>query len=483
MANEPSWDEMFAPKATETEVTDVAQADPRSIPDETSQSVTPETAAQSTPPSRRIRKLQEQRAAVERTRDALATEDAARRALVLETSVNPLGAASVSGESSPTQKDFLDEPSFAELLVTAPHQPSHGRRAPRRGLGCLAVLLATVLVLGGGATAVYLSFEQPIRSLLGWQEPIDFVGTGSGSVIVTIENGQVGADVARTLARFGVTKTYGAFYALLLKNPQVTFSPGSYALKRGMSAAEALRAFADPATKVSTQLVFPEGITVAGVIKKLALVSESTKVTGDQLTAAAKDFRTFGLPAEAPSLEGYLFPATYTFDPGTTAHAMLQRMVDEMFTRLDAAKVAPADRHRVLTLAALTQKEGGNSADFYKVSRVWQNRLAAGMNLQSDATVRYGAGGSKIATTDGERADVANKYNTYANPGLPVGPISNPGEEAIKATLTPAPGNWLFFVLIDGSTGETTFSATVAEHNAAVKVWQKWLRDHPGFDK
>ncbi|MBC7518135.1 MAG: endolytic transglycosylase MltG [Microbacteriaceae bacterium] len=338
-------------------------------------------------------------------------------------------------------------------------------------------------MLSGGAAAVYFSFEQPIRSLLGWQEPTDFIGSGSGRVIINIENGQVGGDVAHTLQAAGVTKTYGAFYSLLLKNPNVIFSPGSYALNKGMSAAAALRALEDPTSKVSTQLVFPEGITVAGVIKKLAAFSDSTKVTGEQLTAAAADFRSFGLPATAPSLEGYLFPATYTFDPGTTAHAMLQRMVDEMFARLDSLGVVPADRHRVLTLAALTQKEGGNTADFYKVARVWQNRLDAGMKLQSDATVRYGAGGSKIATTDAERANPANKYNTYANAGLPIGPISNPGEDAILATMKPAPGNWLFFVLINGSTGETTFSATGAEHDTAVKVWQQWLRDHPGFDK
>ncbi|MEO7123486.1 MAG: endolytic transglycosylase MltG, partial [Lacisediminihabitans sp.] len=161
---------------------------------------------------------------------------------------------------------------------------------------------------------------------------------------------------------------------------------------------------------------------------------------------------------------------------------IFQVMVDAMFKHLDADGVAPADRHRVLTLAALTQKEGGSDADFYKVARVWDNRIAQGMNLQSDATVSYGIGGTTISTTNAERADKSNPYNTYANPGLPIGPISNPGQVAIDATLHPAQGPWLFFVLVNGETGETAFSTTLAEHNVAVKQWQTWLRAHPGFD-
>jgi UPF0755 protein len=136
----------------------------------------------------------------------------------------------------------------------------------------------------------------------------------------------------------------------------------------------------------------------------------------------------------------------------------------------------------VLTLAALTQKEGGSTEDFYKVARVWDNRIAQGMKLQSDATVSYGSGGTTISTTEAERADKSNPYNTYANPGLPIGPISNPGAKAIDATLHPADGPWLYFVLVNGETGETAFSTTAAEHNAAVKKWQAWLRAHPGFD-
>jgi UPF0755 protein len=357
------------------------------------------------------------------------------------------------------------------------------RNRPRRKLTWLWALLTVLVILVGGGTAGWFAFQPQIRHVLGWEEGNDFTGDGTSKVIVTIKNGQIGSDVAKTLQAAGVTKSYAAFYSLLLKQkPEVNFEPGSYSLRKEMSAKAALAALKDPASKVVTRVVVPEGTTVKGVIARLAKLSDATGVTADQLTAAAADFHSYGLPAEAPSLEGYLFPATYNLDPGLTAHDMVQMMVKEMFARLDAAGVAPADRHHVLTLAALTQKEGGNAADFLKVARVWDNRLAQGMHLQSDATVSYGVGGTTISTTDAERADASNPYNTYANPGLPIGPISNPGEAAINATLHPADGPWLYFVLVNGETGETTFSTTLAEHNAAVKVWQAWLRAHPGFD-
>lgn len=366
-------------------------------------------------------------------------------------------------------------------------RPPKGRQRrpgkPRRRLAWLWVLLSVVVVAAVGASYVWFTYQPQVRHVLGWEESNDFVGSGSGQVVITITNGQIGEDVAHTLKNAGVTKSFAAFYDLLLQQtPQVQFHPGSYSLRKSMSAKAALTAIRDPKNHVVTRVTLPEGITVKGVIGRLTALSEATGISADQLKTAAADYRSYGLPAEAPSLEGYLFPATYSLDPGITAHQVFQTMVNEMFKRLDAAGVLPADRHRVLTLAALTQKEGGNAADFLKVARVWDNRLAQGMNLQSDATVSYGVGGTTISTTDAERADKSNPYNTYANPGLPIGPISNPGQAAIDATLHPADGPWLYFVLINGETGETTFSTTLAEHNAAVKVWQAWLRAHPGFD-
>lgn len=354
------------------------------------------------------------------------------------------------------------------------------RPKKRRRFTWLWVLLSFVVVIGAGSTAVWFIFEPQIKQVLGIQAPVDYTDSGTGSVVINITNGQTGGDVAKTLATSGVTKTYEAFYSLLLTKPDVTFAPGSYRLRNRMSARSALTALQDPANKVSTRISFPEGTTLKGVIAKLADLSQNTGVTAEQLTAAAADYKTFGLPAQAPSLEGYLFPAVYTLVPKMTAHQILQSFVSRMFTSLDTAGVAPADRHRVLTLAALTQKEGGSDADFLKVARVWDNRIAAGMNLQSDATVSYGSGGTTVNTTAAQRADKSNLYNTYANPGLPIGPIANPGDAAISATLHPAAGGWLYFVVVNCSTRETAFSVTFAQQQAATAQLGAWLKANPG---
>jgi UPF0755 protein len=370
------------------------------------------------------------------------------------------------------------QPKKRSLYDTGGNEPPKKRK---RRLTWLWVLI-TVLVIGAaGAYGVWYFFEDKVRAVMGWELPIDYTGTGNGTKVdIVIKSGDIGEDVARTLHAAGVTMTFDSFYKLLLsENPAPSFQPGTYSLEKQMSAASALTALKDPANRVVSHVLVKEGAKLTTVLKLLA---DGTGIDIAEFTTAAADLASFGIPAQAPSLEGYLFPATYTFDPGLSAHDILAQMVARCFKSLDAAGVAPEDRHTVLTMAALIQKEGGSTDDFYKVSRVFANRIAQGMLLQSDATVSYGSGGTSISTTAAERADASNPYNTYVHPGLPVGPIGAPGDAAIDAALHPADGPWLYFVLINGETGETTFSTTLAEHNAAVKVWQAWLKAHPDFD-
>ena len=101
------------------------------------------------------------------------------------------------------------------------------------------------------------------------------------------------------------------------------------------------------------------------------------------------------------------------------------------------------------------------------------------MNLQLDTTVNYANGKSGLTTTAQDRAN-ASPYNTYLHPGLPPGPIGNPGEDAIKAVQNPTPGDWLFFVVVDPDTGDTRFAVTADEHAQNVLLFQQWLQAHPG---
>lgn len=350
-------------------------------------------------------------------------------------------------------------------------------RRSRRGLAWLVALLV-ILGLGAGAAAfVWTNYETQVRKVLGWElPPPDYVGEGSGEATIVIASGDTGVEVTNALLDAGVIKSFDTFYSLLLaQSKPVEFFPGYYVLAQKMSSQAALTALQDPKNRVEQTALIPEGKSIDQVFD---ILSTATGIPVADFVAAAKDPTSYGAPAEAPSLEGYLFPATYHFDPGVDARTVLQTLVNRTFQSLDAEGVAPADRHRVLTMAALIQREAGRDKnDFYKVSRVFTNRLEAGWHLESDATVSYGTGRTHtVWTTSAERADKSNKYNTYANPGLPIGPIGAAGDLAIDAALHPADGPWFFFVPINLDTGETVFSVTNAEHNAAVKQLQQWCR-------
>ena len=386
-------------------------------------------------------------------------------------------------EAREAERRALEEP---EPEVHAPRKPSRAERRAaasdydhepdqpkRRGpWGCLIGLLV-VVALGVGA---FFFLQGPVNSLIARFTPAaDFTGTGTGEVIFMIHDGDTGSSIAENLVDEGVTASYDAFYDLLLaQSTEPEFHPGAYQLAEEMSAQAALDALMDPANKLENTFVIPEGTAIGDA---LVAISEGTSIPLEELQAAAAEPpANYGLPAEATTLEGFLFPATYTLDPEIDAHGVLQTLVDRQFEALDAAAVPADQRWRTIVLASIVQREAGsNLDDFPKVARVFQNRLDQGMNLESDATVAYGTGNTHtVWTTDAERADASNLYNTYANPGLPIGPIGNPGDVAINAAVHPADGTWLFFVPINLATGETVFSTTVDEHEAAVAQLQEW---------
>ncbi|WP_244961536.1 endolytic transglycosylase MltG [Clavibacter zhangzhiyongii] len=385
----------------------------------------------------------------------------------------------------------------AAAARTSPRTASSDERAPRRtvptGTGPAAAVpakpkrrhpkwpyvLVLLVVLFGGAAVIATSLFGPVVSaLLTPAEPTDYDGDGTGEVQVVVKTGDTGSTIGDTLQSQDVVKTSKAFYqAVVRSGSEVVFQPGTYTLRKQMSAASALEMLQDPASQVQAKVTIPEGQTAAQAFE---LIAEGTGTPVADLEAAVADRGALGIPAEAPNIEGYLFPATYDFPPGTSAVDMVKAMVARTFQSLDQAGVPAADRHRVLTMAALIQKEARFEGDFYKVSRVFQNRIDAGMPLQSDATVAYGAQSvGRVTTTDAERAD-DNPWNTYVHPGLPIGPISNPGDLAIKAAMAPADGPWLYFVTVNTITGDTVFSQSYDEHLKAVAQWQQFMRDNPG---
>ena len=332
--------------------------------------------------------------------------------------------------------------------------------------------IVTVFALIG---IVGLGFRSQLRAGIEGLMGNDFAGPGSTSVQLVVTDGETGETVATDLVKLGIVKNFNFTYKSMISRNQ-TFFPGTFNMLKGMKTSDALDRLQSTMFLAVNHVVIREGLRVGAVFDELAKQTGLTKTSFESVTLAE-----LGLPKTLPSLEGYLFPATYDFAKTATPREILQTMVDRMSEELSKFGVTLAKRNAVLTLASIIQKEARLPDDFYKVSRVFTNRLAIGMHLQSDATVSYGSGGTTVTTTDAERAD-PNGYNTYVHAGLPVGPISAPGARAIDAALHPVPGSWLYFCAINLKTGETVFSTTIAEHEKAVALWRAWMQQNSGWN-
>jgi UPF0755 protein len=338
----------------------------------------------------------------------------------------------------------------------------------------LAGFIIFVLLLGG--VAAYAN-KGLIRQAIEQLQGNDFPGPGTGKVQITVKAGDSGESITNQLLKAGVIKNFHTTYQLILdSNP--TFYPGIFSLSLQMRSSDAISALTNPNSASLQRTTIKEGLRASVMFGVLAEATGLPKSEFDSLFTKPAEF---GLSANLPNLEGYLFPATYTFAPGSSAKEILQTMVNRMQEEIHSFGIPANKVHDVLTLASVIQKEARIKQDFYKVSRTFLNRIADGMHLQSDATVSYGVGGNTVSTSRADRAN-NNGYNTYLHPGLPLGPISAPGSVAIDAALHPADGKWLYFCTINLETGETVFSDTYAQHAKAVAMWQAWMKDHPAYE-
>jgi UPF0755 protein len=338
------------------------------------------------------------------------------------------------------------------------------------------VALAVLVLSGTGVWLLWNEYGTRIIDYFAQEEIANFEGGGAEPTIEIVVNpGDIGEAVARNLAEAGVTASFEAVYEILLQDATITFQPGTYRLLTGMSADSAIAALRDPNNRVQIEILITEGVTLQ---RALDIIAEKASLSPDSLTEAVAEPTLYGVNPPTGTLEGYLFPATYTFEPGATAGDIVARMVEEMKDRLEAAGVPQDQWHETLTTAALLQREARFEEDFYRVSRVVANRLDINMPLQFDSTVTYWTGDyGSAGTSDADRADGENPFNTYVYTGLPPGPISLPGDLAIDAALNPAEGGWLYFVSVDLRTGETVFSETYNQHLRAVDQWLEWCRE------
>jgi len=349
-------------------------------------------------------------------------------------------------------------------------RPARARRPRRRVSRVLAPLLAVALlcVLAAGGYDIYQRFQSK-----------DFSGSGFGHVTVQVLPGASATSLAPELVQLGIVASSSSFIsaAKSSSNPE-GLEPGFFSLHKHMNSAMAYRMLLNPASRIQTVATIPEGLRMAQILTTLEQKSART-IPASAFVAAAKDTSALGLPAYAHgNPEGYLFPATYDFSPGTSALAMLQAMVARFKVEaasIDlpaAAKAAQLTEDQVITVASILEAEAGSPKYYPQVAEVIYNRLNIGMKLGLDSTVNYALHRFGVHLTAAQ-LQVNSPYNTFIHAGLPPGPIDSPGDAAIEAALHPAHGNFLYFVTVNLTTGLTKFTSSAAQFQQFVAECDK----------
>jgi UPF0755 protein len=346
----------------------------------------------------------------------------------------------------------------------ADDRPPRRKRGRGRFAGGCAMLgiLAILVPLGIGGYYAY-------RAISSHFFPADYSGAGTGNVTVQIKPGDTATTVGDRLFAMGVVASARAFVnAAEHSQKGSALQPGYYRLHKHMNATQAFNLLLNPSARVQLKVTIPEGLRESQII---AALGKGSGISVSDYKQALQNTDSLGLPSYAHGHpEGYLFPATYTIQPGMTATDVLKAMVkayDQEAASVNLPKEA-AQGHlteaEAITVASLAQAEGGKVSDFPKITRVIYNRLQAGMPLQLDSTVLFALNRYGILATD-QQLNVKSPYNTYKHTGLPPGPIDSPGDAAIRAALHPAAGDWLYFVTVNPKTKKTVFTASEAEFN------------------
>ncbi|HKI74424.1 MAG TPA: endolytic transglycosylase MltG [Pseudomonadales bacterium] len=315
------------------------------------------------------------------------------------------------------------------------------------------------MVLAAGMWAVN-AIDRPIR--------ID-----AGHLVYDLSRGTTINSLASDLSRREIIATPSLVFRLYarLTRSEGRLKAGEYRLDPGMTSRSLLVMFR-AGKVIQRQVTFVEGWTFADWRRMLSAQQGLEQTIRDK--TGAQVMALLGEPDVAP--EGEFFPDTYHYTRGETDLSILERAHRRMVETLarewheGSDAVAFSSPYQALILASIVEKETGYEPDRPKVARVFINRLAKHMKLQSDPTIIYGL---KDFNGDLTRADLKadTPYNTYTAFGLPPTPICNPGLDAIHATLNPDPGDFYYFVA--RGDGSSEFSRTLKEHNDAVARFQK----------
>ncbi|MEO8657413.1 MAG: endolytic transglycosylase MltG [Bryobacteraceae bacterium] len=329
----------------------------------------------------------------------------------------------------------------------------------RRRVNVLLLMVLTVFAAGG----------------IAWLTLFEMHGPASGRVLVDVPRGASTRRIGELLAEAGVLRSRWQFVAVRLLRPRTRLQAGEYA-------------FSKPDTpwhifeRLSTgdvyyyELMVPEGANLFDIgasLERLGLMKKEDFLETARNPAVVKELLA-GLAPDAPSLEGFLFPATYRLTRSTPADKLARDMVAQ-FRKVYASLGGQTPALQTATLASLVEKESAVPAERPVVASVYVNRVTRKMKLDCDPTTIYAALLENRWRGTIYRSDLesTNPYNTYRNPGFPPGPIANPGRRALEAAMHPADTPYLYFVAKADGSGGHNFSEDLAHHQTAVAQYRR----------
>jgi len=340
------------------------------------------------------------------------------------------------------------------------------------------VLVLSALLLGGAAyfNSPPDNSPEPNENYMRLEE--------DNTLLLEIKNGETADSVGRRLEKAGVIRNRYFWYFLSRLNKD-HIKTGAYRIELPASQIK-IRSILVSGAEILVKITVPEGAT----LKKTSLILEEGGIcSAEEFLAAASSseiLNTYNIPGI--SMEGYLYPDTYMFNIAYPASKVVSAMADNFFRRLndimgetsdsgEKNTLSTTELNNLVIIASIVEREYRVPDEAAIMAGVFFNRLKIGMALQSCATVEY-----VITEIQGRPhpdilynrdLEIRDSYNTYMNPGLPPGPISAPGEIALRAALNPSMTNYLYFRLMDPAAGSHYFSTTLDDHIKAGALYLK----------
>ena len=370
-----------------------------------------------------------------------------------------------------------------------PAQPEAPRRAGRSG--CLGGLIYFAFVVSISIILACVGWMAASDVLALNKEPVTATVTLDKAEFKDVTISYTDADgnakeraghqvsvgyVAKQLKDAGIIKYKGLFELYCsVSHAKTKIDPGTYELSTNYDYRALVKKMqVGSGAMVTTKVTIPEGYTMEQIFHKLE--DENVCSYDDLMDAAANysynySFIDQSMQGDAKRLEGFLFPDTYEFYQGMQASSAINKFLENFHDRITAEMLEKADERgmtmqEVVTVASMIEKEAANDDERAMIAAVIYNRIEAGMPLQIDSTIMYVLPEHKDVLTV-EDTKIDSPYNTYQNKGLPPTPIANPGLASLKATLSPASTQALYYAL-DAESGTHKFFTSYGEFQAFV---------------